>query len=208
GFESGVQARRFLLGELDGARQDLERAERDLAVYAARVGGTPAAADGEGEGDAAAPTPQGSVTARLAQLNAFRAQAAAERIAAAKKWESARLSSAETLPEVLGNGAMQQLMAERAEARADLVRQRPVRKDDHPEMREARARLAALDDQAQAMANTIRASLKEQYDVAVHGEKQIASEIKDLERQAQVERGRDVQISIMERSVDTFRLLH
>ena len=208
GFESGVQARRFLLGELDGARQDLERAERDLAVYAARVGGTPAAADGEGEGDAAAPTPQGSVTARLAQLNAFRAQAAAERIAAAKKWESARLSSAETLPEVLGNGAMQQLMAERAEARADLVRQRQFRKDDHPEMREARARLAALDDQAQAMANTIRASLKEQYDVAVHGEKQIASEIKDLERQAQVERGRDVQISIMERSVDTFRLLH
>ncbi|SCW90026.1 capsular exopolysaccharide family [Sphingobium faniae] len=207
GFESGVQARRFLLGELDGARTDLERAERDLAVYAARVGGAPSE-DREEGGDEAAPVPQGSVTGRLAQLNAFRAQAAAERIAAAKKWESARLSSAETLPEVLNNGAMQQLMAQRAEARAELVRQRQFRKDDHPEMREARARLAALDDQAQSMANTIRASMKEQYDVAVHGEKQIASEIRDLERQAQVERGRDVQIGIMERQVDTYRLLH
>jgi len=206
GFESGVQARRFLLGELDGARQDLERAERDMAVYAARVGGVPA--DAKDDGDAAAPTPQGSVATRLAQLNAFRAQAAAERIAAQKKWESARLSSVDTLPEVLNNGAMQQLMTQRAEARAELVRQRQFRKDDHPEMREARARLAALEDQANAMANTIRASLKEQYDVAIHGEKQIASEIKDLERQAQVERGRDVQIGIMERQVDTFRLLH
>ncbi len=211
GFESGVQARRFLLGELDSARTDLERAERDLAVYVARVGGGLSAPDAsnasEGDKDASS-EPEGSVTTRLAQLNAFRAQAAAERIAAEKRWQSAKLSSVDTLPEVLNNGAMQQLMTQRAQARAELVQQRQFRKDDHPEMREARARLAALDDQATAMANTIRASLKEQYDVAVHGEKQIASEIRDLERQAQVERGRDVQIGIMERQVDTYRLLH
>lgn len=205
GFDSGVQARRFLLGELDGARRDLERAERDMAVYAARTG---VAGDEEKAGGATALPAQGSTTARLDQLNAFRAQAMADRIAAQKRWESARLASAETLPEVLGNGAMQQLMAERAQARAAIVEERQFRKDDHPEMREARARLAALDDQAQAMAGTIRASLKEQYDVAVHGERQIAAEIADLERQAVVERGRDVQLGIMERTVDTYRMLH
>lgn len=204
GFESGVQARRFLLGELDGARRDLERAERDLAVYAAQTGAAPAA--GEGSGDA--PAPDGATTTRLAQLNAFRAQAVADRIAAQKRWESARLSSVETLPEVLNNGAMQQLMIQRAQARAELVEERQFRKDAHPEMREARAKLAALDDQAQSMANTIRASLREQYEVAVHGEKQIDAEIADVERQAQAERGRGVQMSILERSVDTYRLLH
>ncbi|EQB02722.1 protein tyrosine kinase [Sphingobium quisquiliarum P25] len=202
GFESGVQARRFLLGELDGARRDLERAERDLAVYAARTG-TQGEAQDRGPGSA-----EGSSAARLAQLNAFRAQATADRIAAQKRWESARLSSVETLPEVLNNGAMQQLMAQRAQARAEVVQERQFRKDAHPEMREARARLAALDDQAQAMANTIRASLREQYEVAVHGEKQIESEIADVERQALAERGRGVQMSILERSVDTYRLLH
>lgn len=205
GFESGVQARRFLLGELDGARRDLERAERDLAVYAAQSGAAPAANTDEG-GDAAAP--DGTTTTRLAQLNAFRAQAIADRIAAQKRWESARLSSVETLPEVLNNGAMQQLMNQRAQARAELVEERQFRKDTHPEMREARAKLAALDDQAESMANTIRASLREQYDVAVHGEKQIDAEIADVERQAQAERGRGVQMSILERSVDTYRLLH
>lgn len=202
GFESGVQARRFLLGELDGARRDLERAERDLAVYAAQTGAAadaPAQRERNGEG--------GSAT-RLAQLNAFRAQATADRIAAQKRWESARLSSVETLPEVLNNGAMQQLMAQRAQARAEVVQERQFRKDAHPEMREARARLAALDDQAQSMANTIRASLREQFDVAVHGEKQIEAEIAGVERQALAERGRGVQMSILERTVDTYRLLH
>lgn len=220
GFESGVQARRFLLGELDGARNDLARAERDLSVYAARLSGAPAVVDVK-DGDAkdkdkaAAATPagpprapEGSIETRLSQLNGYRAQALADRIAAQKRWESARNVSVETLPEVLGNGAMQALMAERAQARASIVEERQFRKDAHPEMREARARLAALDDQATAMAGSIRASLKEQYDVAVHGETQIAAEIADLERQAQVERGRDVQMGILERSVDTYRMLH
>lgn len=205
GFESGVQARRFLLGELEGARRDLEKAERDLAVYAARTGGV---ADPGQEGETGDTAPEGASATRLAQLNAFRAQATADRIAAQKRWESARLSSVETLPEVLNNGAMQQLMTERAQARAALVQEKQFRKDAHPEMREARARLAALDDQAQAMAATIRASLKEQFDVAVHGEKQIQREIKDVERQALAERGRGVQMSILERQVDTYRLLH
>jgi polysaccharide biosynthesis transport protein len=206
GFESGVQARRFLLGELDGARRDLEHAERDLAAYATQTGASPdipQAARGNGSAGA-----EGTTTTRLAQLNAFRAQAMADRIAAQKRWESARLSSVETLPEVLNNGGMQQLMAQRAQARAEVVEERQFRKDAHPEMREARARLAALDDQAEAMANTIRASLREQYEVAVHGEKQIEAEIAAVERQAQTERGRGVQMSILERSVDTYRLLH
>ena len=189
GFESGVQARRFLLGELDAARRDLERAERDLATYAARNGSpsqTAGTRDGPPENSA------GTTATRLAQLNAFRAQAMADRIAAQKRWESARLSSVETLPEVLNNGAMQQLMAQRAQARAAVVEERQFRKDAHPEMREARARLAALDDQAAAMANSIRASLREQFDVAVHAEKQIEAEIAGVERQAQAERGRGV----------------
>ena len=199
GFESGVQARRFLLGELDGARRDLSRAERELAVYAARLGMEPGKD---------APPSEDSITTRLAQLNAFRAQALADRIAAQKTWEGARRASVETLPEVLNNGAMQTLMAERAQARAALVEERQFRKDAHPEMREARARLAALDDQAEEMANRIRASLKERYDVAVHGETQITAEIADLERQGQAAQGRDVQLGIYERSVDTYRMLH
>lgn len=204
GFESGVQARRFLLGELDGARRDLGRAERDMAVYAARVGGQ--SQGGERQGGTTAP--DGSVAARLAQLNAFRAQAVSDRIAAQKRWESARRASVDTLPEVLGNGAMQQIMADRAQARAAIAEERQFRKDAHPEMREARAKLAALDDQANSMANAIRASMREQYDVAMRGERQIAREIADLEQQARVEQGRDVQLGIMERSVDTYRMLH
>ncbi len=210
GFESGVQARRFLLGELDAARKDLARAERDMAVYAARSGGTTPASDESGD----APTPpqpalpDGSVEARLAQLNSFRAQAVAERIAAQKRWEGAQQVSAETLPDVLGNGAMQQLLAERAQARAEIARERQFRKDAHPEMREARAKLAALDDQVESMARTIRLSLREQYDVARHGEQQIGREIAALEKDAQLERGRDVQLGIMGRSVETYRMLH
>jgi len=206
GFESGVQARRFLLGELDGARKDLARAERDLAVYASRTGAS--VEPGEKPSPARPAAPDGSIVTRLQQLNAFRAQAAADRIAAQKRWESARRTNADTLPEVLGNGAMQQVMAERAQARAAIAEERQFRKDAHPEMREARARLAALDEQADSIANTIRASLREQYKVAVRGEDQIVKEIAQLERQAQVEQSRDVQTGIMERSVDTYRMLH
>lgn len=198
-FESGVQARRFLLGELDAARQDLARAERDLAVYATR------AEPGDG---AAARSADSHIGERLAQLNGFRAQAIADRIAAQKRWESARASSADTLPEVLSNGAMQQIMAERAQARAAIAEERQFRRDAHPEMREARARLAALDDQANVMASTIRASLREQYEVAERGERQIAREIADLEQLSKVEQSRDIQLGILQRQVDTYRTLH
>ncbi len=213
GFESGVQARRFLLGELDGARKDLARAERDLAVYVARSGAPAPTGEGDDAPDKAAKpvkpmAPEGSVQARLAQLSAYRAQASADRIAAQKRWESARSTSADTLPEVLSNGAMQQIMADRAQARATVAQERQWRKDAHPEMREARAKLAALDEQADAMAGTIRASLHEQYRVAVRGEDQIAKEIAKLEEEARIEQGRDVQAGIMERSVDTYRMLH
>ncbi|MGE4324355.1 MAG: GumC family protein [Sphingobium sp.] len=209
GFESGVQARRFLLGELDAARRDLERAERDLATYAARAGAIGAADAGDEPSDNSEVVEDGaSLSARLAQLNAFRAQAIADRISAQKRWEAARLTSVDTLPEVLGNGAMQQLLVQRAEARAAVVEERQFRKDAHPQMREARARLAALDDQAQQMANTLRASLKERYDVAQRGEKQLEAEIAALEQRARVERGRGVQIGILERSAGTYRALH
>ncbi|MET0371484.1 MAG: polysaccharide biosynthesis tyrosine autokinase [Sphingobium sp.] len=200
GFQSGVQARRFLLGELDGARQDLERAERDLAAYAVRTGTMPSP---EAEGADA-----GDVRPRIDQLNALRTQAVADRIAAGRRWELARHAALDSLPEVIGNGAMQQLMAERAAARATLTGEREFRTDAHPEMREARARLVALDEQAQAMARNIRGSLKDQYEVAAHGERQIDAEIASLERRAVVERSRDVQIGMMERSVDTYRMLH
>lgn len=199
GFQSGVQARRFLLGELDGARKDLERGERDLAVYIARMGGDAGEPDEAGKGRTAP---------RIEQLNALRAQAVAERISAGRKWEMARGADPDALPEVLANGAMQQIMAERAAARAALASERQFRTDAHPEMREARARLAALDEQAKSVARDIRASMKAQYDVAVHGEKQIDSEIADLQREARVERSRDVQIGMLERQVDTYRLLH
>lgn len=212
GFESGVQARRFLLGELDGARRDLVRAERDLAAYVARSGGNGDADGATGTGtdratSIVAPSSQ-SVESRLAQLNALRTQAMADRIAAQKSWDSARRASADTLPEVIGNGAMQALIAERARARAALVEQRQFRKDDHPEMREARARLAVLDDQADQMAGRIRTSLRERYDIAADGEKRIAAEIARLEGEAQLARGRDVQLGSYERSVDTYRMLH
>lgn len=212
GFESGVQARRFLLGELDGARRDLVRAERDLAAYVARSGGNGDANGATGTGtdratSIVAPSSQ-SVESRLAQLNALRTQAMADRIAAQKSWDSARRASADTLPEVIGNGAMQALIAERARARAALVEQRQFRKDDHPEMREARARLAVLDDQADQMAGRIRTSLRERYDIAADGEKRIAAEIARLEGEAQLARGRDVQLGSYERSVDTYRMLH
>lgn len=214
GFESGVQARRFLLGELDGARRDLVRAERDLAAYVARSGdnGDADGATGTRTGtdratSIVAPSSQ-SVESRLAQLNALRTQAMADRIAAQKSWDSARRASADTLPEVIGNGAMQALIAERARARAALVEQRQFRKDDHPEMREARARLAVLDDQADQMAGRIRTSLRERYDIAADGEKRIAAEIARLEGEAQLARGRDVQLGSYERSVDTYRMLH
>ncbi len=197
GFESGVQARRFLLGELDGARRDLERAERDLATYAAQLA---PAADPQADG--------ATLETRLAQLNAFRAQAVSDRIAAQKRWESARGASATTLPDVLANGAIQQLMQQRAQAQAALVEQRQFRKDAHPEVREARAKVAALDDQIERLGQTIRTSMHEQFTIAQRGEKQIAQEIADVERAAGVGRGRDMQIGMLERQVDTFRTLH
>jgi capsular exopolysaccharide synthesis family protein len=199
GFESGVQARRFLLGELDGARRDLARAERDLAVYAAR---------GTEPTDPAPTAVDGNVSERLAQLNAFRAQALADRIAAQKRWEIARAASADTLPDALNNGAMQQIIAQRAQARALIAEERQFRKDAHPEMREARARLAALDEQADAMAGSIRASVRDQYEVATRNEIQIAKEIAALEQQAQAQKGRDIQTGILQRQVDTYRMLH
>ncbi|MFC0205066.1 GumC family protein [Novosphingobium soli] len=205
-FSTGDYSRDFLKNQLDKAKQRLEASERDLISYsrAARLidASAGAAQVGSPEG------PRSLVTANLVQLNQAYAQANAARLEAEQRWEQARGVPVTNLPEVLSNLAIQQLLQKRAELNADMSRMQQHMRSDHPTVLQAQAQIAELDKRANALAENIRASIRNQYLTARKQEQAIERQLNSLKTDTLSEQDRSVHYTILKREVDTNREMY
>lgn len=204
-YDTSAYAREFISDQLGDAKQQLERAERAALAYAssARLIDTSNASSND-----AAAGPKSLTVARLVSLNAAYAEAVARRTQAEQKWRQAQGENLMTLPEVLENQSVQQLVGRRAQAAAEYSEQRETRKDDFPTVRKARAELNELDNQLERTAASIRGSLRSEYEAARRQEQALLSNIRSLEQETLSEQQRDVQLSILRRATDTSRSLY
>lgn len=205
-YDASAYARDFIARQLQDAKQQLERSERAALGYASSARLIDAS-NGSAT-SAGAQTPKSLTVARLVSLNAAYADVVAQRTQAEQKWRQAQGESIMSLPEVLANSTVQQLVQRRATALGDYREQRETRKEDYPTVRQAQAEIDELNKQLATAAGNIRSSLRSQYESAVRQEQALRQQISSLEEDTLGEQQRDVQLSILRRATDTSRALY
>lgn len=205
-FDRSSYSRTFLSNQLALAKGKLEASETELVNYARGASlidlGPASAAPGAGGGVASL------TTADLVQLSTARTQARTARILAEQRWRQAQGAAVMDLPEVLGNPAVQQLTQQRATASAEYEQLRQRLKEDHPELRQAAARLRELDSQIGTTADNLRRAIREQYEVAARQEADLTGSVERLKGATLSEQGRAIRYNILKREVDTNRQMY
>jgi polysaccharide biosynthesis transport protein len=199
-------SREFLQKQLQNTKGRLEASERALISYSQSAGLVDAA------GAAGGPTSDGErrslTTASLVDLNSAYSQARATRVQAQQRWQQAISTPLMSLPEVLSNPTVQNLTEKRADLEAALQEERQRRKEDHPAIKQAAARLSEMDRQIGTLAAGIRASIGDQYRVAQRQENALLSNVGQLKAASFDEQSKGVRYNILKREADTNRNLY
>ena len=207
-FDSSSYAREFLEERLAQTKSRLEEAERSLVAYAQQQG-----IINIDETTSAGGEPSGAGSRSLAAndllaLNSSLAQVRAERIAAEQKWRQVSSSSLMSLPEVLQNPAIQRLTENRATLNAEYQQKLSIYRPEFPEMQQLKARIDETDSQIRALANEIRASVRQNYQALIGQERSLQGQVNGLKGDVQDLRSRSIQYNILQREVDTTRSLY
>lgn len=202
-FDSSAYAREFLREQIAEAQQRLARAERGAIDYARekRIIDASAAATSSDRPIA----PRSLTTGTLVQLNQEQAEASAKRIVAEQRWNRVRATNLLSVPEVVSNDAVQTLLAQKAILNAQLEEETQRRREDYPTVRQARARVAELDQQINSIAASIRSTLRTEYEVARTNEEALSNRVDELKSSTFNEQSESVRLSILRREADTFR---
>lgn len=205
-FDNSAYAREFLKEQLDEAAARLEESERDALAYArrARIIDVSNAARLDSSNSA----PRSLTAATLVQLNEEYAAAYARRIEEQKKWENIRNASLMSIPDVLNNQAIQNLLEQKAGLEASLQEQLERRKEDYPSVRQLTARLDEINNQIDAIASNIRVSQKGKYETALSQQSALEARIAGLKSETLDEQEQAVQFGILRRETETNRELY
>ena len=202
-FESTGVVREFLEQQIAQTKSKLEDAERELVAYAQGQQIINITEASEAGGAA-----QSLASNNLVSLNTALAEARAARVAAEEKWRQARSAPLMSLPEVLQNPAIQRLNEERVKIGAEYQQKLAVYKPDYPEMLQLRARVEELEGQMNALAASIRSSIRGQYVVAANQERSLQRQVSGLTGDVLDLRNRSIEYNILQREVDTSRTLY
>ncbi len=200
-FDASRYSLEFLRNQLREAQARLSNSERQALAYARQTRLIDASA-----GAAGGNAPRSLTTSSLVDLNASLSQATSRRIAAEQRWDNARAANVLTLPEVLGNPAIQQLLAQLAQLRSQYQDQLQTRREVYPALQQQAAHIAELNRQANALAERVRASINEEYQTALRQENGLKSDLEGLKNATLDEQARGIRLSILQREANTNRV--
>lgn len=205
-FNSTSYARNFLSQQLGEAKARLEQSEQNLNDYARQAG---LIMTNQAGADGTTTTGSSSVTtASLAQLNQAANQATADRIAAEQNWRTVENTPLLSIPDVLGNRTVQNLLDQRATAQAALSQERAKHLDAYPTVQQLKAQLAEINDQINAIASEIKQSIRQQYETAKDRESALEAQVNAFKNATLTEQDRSVRYNILARDADTNRTLY
>ena len=204
-FESSAYARQFLSDQLQEARTQLEASERELNQYSRAAGLIRVAGQGQN-------ADQGgtlSVTNdSLIQLNAAASEATAERVAAQNRWQTIAREPILSVPQVLQNPAIQDLIKQKTLVQAELAQEKARHLDGHPTVQALNAQVGELDSRMQAVGNSIKRSVQLEFEAARQKEGALQSRVSQIRSAALSEQDRGVEFSVLKRVADTNRALY
>lgn len=204
-FDSSAYARQFLSDQLDEAKARLEKSERELNQYSRAAGLIRVASQGPNSHQE---TTLSVTNDTLIQVNESASQATAERAAAQDKWETIEKEPVLSVPEVLENPAVQDLMKQKTRVMADLAQEKARHLDGHPTVQALKAQVKELDDRIEIVGNSIKRSVYLEYRAAQEKEDSLTGKVAQLQSAALNEQDRGVEYNLLKRVAETNRSLY
>lgn len=207
-YDTSSYSKNFLENQLTVTKARLEQSERALLDYARSAGIVDPSAGGIDANDPGGTATHSLTSANLIELNQSLAAARATRIQAEGRWQQALATPLMSLPDVLANPAIQQMAQRRAELESQYQQDLQHRLPDHPVVLQEAAAIKALDRQTNALALSIRNSLRNQYRTAQSQESQLSATVNQLKGATLSEQSLGIRYNILKREVDTNRELY
>jgi capsular exopolysaccharide synthesis family protein len=204
-FQASAYARNFLEQHLSEQKAKLEESERALVAYATQQQ-IIQVAEASGAKDAA--PPQSLAATDLGGINAALTAAKANLAQISERWRATQAAPGLAAPEILADSTVQQLRQDRAKLSAQYTEQLKIYKPDYPDMLQLKAQIDDIDRQLVMAADTIRRSLRTQYDAAQAQVNNLQGQVSHLTGSVLDERNREIQYNILQREVDTTRTLY
>jgi polysaccharide biosynthesis transport protein len=204
-YGATAYARNFLKERLDELKLKLEESEKALVAYAEQkelIG------DVKAIGKDGSASDQSLADSDLAALNAVLQAVVAERIHAQELWEQANSSKDIGLPQILEDGAIKTLRAQRATLMADYQNKLSTFKPDYPDMLRLKAQMNEIDQEIKSETDVIKQSLKAHYESALQQETLLKNKMEDVKRGVLDTRNKEIQFNILKREADTNRTLY
>lgn len=201
-FDASSYSLDFLRDQIREAQARLGRSERDAITYArdARIIDATNAASTSGSAG-----PQSLTTASLVGLNQALSDTTAKRIAAEERWKVTQRTPLLSIPEVVANGAVQQLQQQKALLQAQYQQELQTRTEEYPTVRQLAARIRSLDNQIATIANNVKGTIREEYNSVRSQEEGLRSNLEQLKNTTLDEQNRSIQLSILRREAETNR---
>jgi capsular exopolysaccharide synthesis family protein len=208
-YEASSYARAFLDARIGQVREKLEDSEKELAAYAARqqiinVGSNGAATKSDPGGGAV----QSLTATDLDSMNRALADAQQARLLAEQRWRQARSTNGLGLPELQQSLTLQALQESRAALAADYQDKLKRFKPEYADMVQLHARIAETDHQIAAVSDSIKESLRAQYQITLNNENALAAKVAGLKGAFLNLQNRSIRYNIIQRDVDTSRTFY
>jgi capsular exopolysaccharide synthesis family protein len=207
-YDSSSYARSFIADQLAETKVRLENSERALNEYARGASLIRMGDSGKSQSEGGSTGAASVTSASLSQLNGAANEAQAARIAAEAHWRSVAGTPLLASKDVLGNAAVQQLIAQKSEIEGELQQERARHLEDYPTVAAKRSQLTAITSQIQAAATNVRNSIRADYDTAVRTEAQLGEQVNRLKTATLEEQDRNVQYGLLAREADTNRQVY
>ena len=207
-YEATSYARNFLQQRLEQVRQKLEDSEKALVDYAQaeRIINIPTVATNDKGATMGAG--QSIETSDLVAMNADLDSAKGDRIAAQQRWQHAQSASGLGTQDLLSSPTITSLRAARATLAATYAQDLITLTPKYPSMIAMKAQMDDLDRQIEGEVNTVKQSLKEQYDVALGRETALLGQVTQLKGTLLDQNKRSIQYNILQRDVATNQTLY
>lgn len=205
-MRSNEYARDYLQEQIQKVGVRLQDAEMKANAYAKqnRIVGNSLAAPTTGE-DKSVGTAQTITVGNLASVNSTYTKVRADRIAAEQRWRAIAGTPAMQLPEVQQNSTIQNLQTDRSKLAGKVAELRQRYGENYPQIREAKAEMAALDGQIARIAGEIKSSARDAYEVALRQEQGLSSEVSLVADQTLDEQDRRVRYNLLDREAGALR---
>lgn len=197
--ENNKYALEYLRKEIALTRERLRDAEQAANTYARANGIIVQQEGGEGSGNVTL------TSTNLASINTRVSEARAARIAAEQRWRAIQNLPASQLPEVQNNPVLQNLISDRTAKQSELVELQQRYNDQFPAIIKLRSQIDRLNDQINEISSDIKATIRNDFQVALNQERALERELNAVTGETLVEQDLQVQYGVLEREAEALR---